>query len=278
MDQCSEKCRCLSGVNQDVAYECAQPCEAGYFFESFSCDCYSEGPPCPGGTVMTLTSYIQVRQGVGSSETTFFPYIPGAAPSGPARVIDGVIQVFSDGTWGDVGTSPYAVGDDHNGKTITSIVELATLGSGCACDETSGVTCPTGETCYQEIGADAPAGWDCCPAGNEVRSVYKNEYSTADGGTGSFYSLDAPGQITLDPDNCMDVCTSGLGPSTGPCGPGFTRRKALFVNGWLSSISNSHCNLGISQAYRDCDCFDPCGLPVVSSSTYVGDVCLAACP
>ena len=131
MDQCTDKCRCLTGINQDVAYECEQPCESGYFFESFNCDCYPDQPACPNGAVATVVSYIQVRQGIGGTETTFIN-VAGATPGGPARALGDTLEIYASGEWAEVAALPYAVGDLYGGKAIVSIIRQATIAASCS--------------------------------------------------------------------------------------------------------------------------------------------------
>ena len=131
MDQCTDKCRCLTGVNQETAYECAQPCESGFFFEKFTCDCYPDEPVCPNGAAVTVTSYVQVRQGLTSQETTFFASVAGVTPNGPARVMGQALQIYAGDAWVDVGVVPYAKGDDYNGKEIIQVVHTAIVAPDC---------------------------------------------------------------------------------------------------------------------------------------------------
>lgn len=131
MEQCQEKCKCLSGVNQDVAYECAQPCESGYFFEASSCECYQDQPICPNGAVVTVTSYIEIRGGMGGVETTFVN-VTGISPGGPARVIDSTLEIYSSGAWVEAGSLPYEVGDTYGGGTILAVYRSAVTAATCS--------------------------------------------------------------------------------------------------------------------------------------------------
>ena len=133
MDQCRSKCRCQTGPNQELAYECDKPCLDGFVFDIDECDCYPDlesSPVCPNGIDGTLTQQLSSRAG-SVSVTTFYPSLPGGRVSGGSRAQDGKIQVFNGTSFVDVGTTPFKVGDEYLGQTITDTQDTFELSNSC---------------------------------------------------------------------------------------------------------------------------------------------------
>ncbi|MAH29349.1 MAG: hypothetical protein CL959_01535 [Euryarchaeota archaeon] len=122
MGRCARKCRCQKGENQGLAYDCAQPCEAGYVFVSDECDCSPiDGKHCVNGS-LTLTSWIQPKGGIIQKIETFYPLVSGYIAGGLTRVLDDTIEAYDGEGWIQIGVTPYRVGDDFDGHMITNVV------------------------------------------------------------------------------------------------------------------------------------------------------------
>ena len=134
MDQCRAKCRCQTGPNQELAYECDRPCLDGFVFSSDECDCYPDlesSPVCPGGIDVTLTQQLSSRAG-SVSVTTFYPSLPGGRVEGGGRVLDGKIQLFDGTTFVDAGTAPFNTGDEYLGQIIIDTQDVLTVSDQCS--------------------------------------------------------------------------------------------------------------------------------------------------
>ena len=146
MDQCRAKCRCQTGPNQDLAYECDKPCSDGFIFNSDECDCYPDGPICPGINGF-LTQRLSSRAG-SVSVTTFYPSLPGGIASGGNRVRDGKIQLFNGTGFVNTAETPFKVGDEYLGQTITDVQDILTLADNCSSEALPGASA-TFEGIYQ---------------------------------------------------------------------------------------------------------------------------------
>lgn len=137
MDQCKSKCRCITGPNQGLAYQCDEPCLDGETFSVEHCECYpmetnsaGEIEICPNGIGGTLISTLSSRVG-GITVTTFFPSLQGGAAGGGGRVVDNVMQVFNGSSFVDVGRAPFEVGEEYLGQIITEVDHELVLQSNC---------------------------------------------------------------------------------------------------------------------------------------------------
>lgn len=58
MDDCTPKCRCLSGPNKGLAYSCGSPCNSNETFDPVTCDCTPETVyPWAGTWVLISQTY-----------------------------------------------------------------------------------------------------------------------------------------------------------------------------------------------------------------------------
>ena len=132
MEQCSKKCLCLTGDNQNLAYDCAKPCPDGFIFNQEACDCFPDVPPCSNGIAATVTSIIKGSGNVHRTETTFYPSLPNALAGGTARVIDGQIEVWDGTSFSQTGFQvPYQVGDELQGRKIQNVLSTVELATDC---------------------------------------------------------------------------------------------------------------------------------------------------
>ena len=127
MDQCTRKCRCLSGPNGGLAYNCDAPCPDGQTFLKEVCDCRpTDVVTCANGS-MTLTSDLILSDSTISRVTTFYPGMSGYQSGGISRVIDGNIQAYNGTEWITLASSPFSPGDTYNGLKMTQVFERASL-------------------------------------------------------------------------------------------------------------------------------------------------------
>lgn len=138
MDQCASKCKCIAGVNANLAYDCNAPCEEGKVFIKEECDCYPT-QICPGEISVALVANLSSRGG-NRSETMFLTIPAGGVEGGGVRVNEaGMMQHYggddnsatSDLAWRDIGLAPFNVGDTYEGQQITNISYSMTMAGAC---------------------------------------------------------------------------------------------------------------------------------------------------
>lgn len=129
-------CGCAHGQNEGLSYDCQKPCEDGYKFAEFFCDCYRDEPVCPEGVAIEVRSHISLLEKVGveklaHQESTFLFAL--APPGAPARVIaeSEWIEVFMGDEWVPVGMAPFLDGQEYEGSVIGDVYHVVTVSPNC---------------------------------------------------------------------------------------------------------------------------------------------------
>ncbi len=136
MIRATGSCGCTHGKNEGLSYDCDKPCEDGYKFVSFFCDCYRDEPVCPEGVAIEVLSHITLaeREGVerlGHKVSTFLFAL--APPGAPARVKsrEEGIEVLLGDEWNLIGMVPFLEGQEYGGSVISHVYHVVTVSPNC---------------------------------------------------------------------------------------------------------------------------------------------------